>query len=113
MENAMSDKKEGIGHYSVDQLIAMLSSLDHFERAEAARQLCNMGKEAIKALPTLLALHNDPWYQVRIQVPRAIIHIEACPDEAAEVLNSLVEDEDETVRLYAKEAQRILLERTS
>ena len=98
---------------SVDQLMQMLSSLDHFARAEAARQLCNMGKEAIMALPALLSLYDDPWYQVRIQVPRAIIHMEARPDEVAEVLNRLVDDEDETVRLYAAEAQRVLVIRTS
>jgi len=98
---------------SIDQLVEMLSSIDCFERAEAARQLCNMGNEAIKALPALLSLYNDPWYQVRIQVPRAIIHMEVCPDKVAEVLNNLLNDADKSVRLYAQEAQRVLVERTS
>jgi hypothetical protein len=65
-----------------------------------------MGKEALVALPRLLALHNDPWYQVRIQVARAIIHLGVPPDEVADVLTKLLEDEDEIVRLYAKEAQQ-------
>jgi HEAT repeat protein len=102
-----------ISYRSIDELMAMLTSPDHFDRAEAARHLCNMGNKAIKALPALLALHNDPWYQVRIQVPRTIIHMEVHPDEAAKVLNKLLNDDNESVRAYAKEAQRVLVERTS
>jgi HEAT repeat protein len=98
---------------SFDELVAMLSSPDHFDRAEAARLLVNMQNEALKALPALLALHNDPWYHVRIQVPRAIIHMDVRPDEATDVLNCLLDDEDETVRLYAEEAQRVLGQRMS
>jgi hypothetical protein len=113
MENTMQEKKDGSSLRSLDELMAMLSSPDHFDRAEASRLLVNMRKEAVKALPALLALHNDLWYQVRIQVPRAIIHMEARPDEAAEVLNRLLDDKDETVRLYAEEAQRVLAQRMS
>jgi|SRR5579875_3930422 HEAT repeat protein len=109
----MQRKKGRIVGGSFDELVAMLSSPDHFDRAEAARLLVNMRKEAIKALPALLTLHNDPCDLVRIQVPRAIIHMEARSDEAAEVLNKLLDDEDEMVRLYAKEAQRVLVARMS
>jgi HEAT repeat protein len=109
----VQDKENRAGGTSFDQFMEMLSSPDHFDRAEAARQICNMGKTAVKALPALLALHNDSWYQVRIQVPRAIIHMEARLDEVAEVLNRLLRDDDETVRLYAKEAQRVLTQRMS
>jgi HEAT repeat protein len=104
-------EKDGINCYSVEQLVTMLSAPDHFDRAKAARLLCNRGKEAIRALPALLAMHSDPWYQVRIQVPRAIIHMGAGSAEAVEVLNKLLEDEDESVRLFAREALRVLLER--
>ena len=107
----ITENKDRTARHSLDQLLAMLSSSNHFDRAEAARQICNMGKDAVRALPAVLALVNDPWYQVRIQIPRAIIHMEARSDDAVEVLNRLLEDEDETVRLYAKEAQRVLIER--
>lgn len=108
------EKREDEGNRdSVERLMTMLSSPDHFDRAEAARQLCNMGKEAIMALPALLNLFKDPWYQVRIQVPRAIIRMQPRPEQVAEILSSLLDDEDETVRLYAREAQRSLFEGTS
>jgi hypothetical protein len=115
MVSVMHEKKDSFRSIDqlINQLIKMISSLDHFERAEAARQPCNMGKEAVRALPALLSLSNDPWYQVRIQVPRAMIHMGARPDEVAEVLDNLLNDADETVRLYAQEAQRVLVERTS
>jgi len=110
----MMERKNGrIVGGSFDELVAMLSSSNHFDRAEAARLLVNMRKEAIKALPALLALHNDPCDLVRIQVPRAIIHMEARPDEAAEVLRCLLNDKDKIVRLYAEEAQQVLTQRTS
>lgn len=105
-------EKDEINCCSVGELIELLSSPDHFDRAEAARQLCNMGKDAIEALPVLLSLYNDPWYQVRIQVPRAIIHMGTRSDEATGILHKLLDDEDEIVRLYAKEAQRVISERT-
>jgi hypothetical protein len=54
----------------IDQLIAMMSSPDHFARAEADRRLCNMGKDVVKALPVLRAHHNDTWYQVTEKGPR-------------------------------------------
>ena len=92
----------------VDQLAEQLRSDDNFVRAEAARQLCNMGVVARRTLPRLLALAGDPWYQVRIQVPRAIIHLRATAGEAAVVLAQLLKDPDETVRLYAQEAQRVV-----
>jgi HEAT repeat protein len=111
MVSEMRGKNDGMS--SVDQLRQMLSSQDDVQRAEAARQLVNRGKEAIEALPALLALQNDAWYQVRIQVPRAIIHFEVNPEEAAKALGKLVNDEDKCVRLYAEEAQRVLASRTS
>ena len=50
-------------------------------------------------------------HQLRIQVPRAIIHMEVGPDEVTGILNSLLNDEEESVRSYAREAQRVSLER--
>jgi HEAT repeat protein len=95
----------------VDRLVDQLHSDDNFVRAEAARQLCNLGEVAQRTLPQLLALTDDPWYQVRIQVPRAIIHLGATTDEAAVVLPRLLHDPDETVRLYAQEALRVVSSR--
>src|SRR4051794_4253915 len=92
----------------VDRLVDQLRSDDHFVRAEAARQLCNLGPAARRTLPQLLALAGDAWYQVRLQVPRAIIHLGATADEAAAVLPQLLNDSDETVRLYAQEAARVI-----
>lgn len=101
----------GARESSIDLLIATLVSPNRSYRAKAARSLCNMGNNAIKAAPAILALHNDPWYQVRIQVARAIIHMEVDPDEATTVAGILLNDEDESVRLYAIEALRVLKER--
>jgi HEAT repeat protein len=90
-------------------LIRSLSSMDKFERAEAARELCNSGHR--EALATLLKLCEDPWYQVRIQVPRAMILLGARMSDVAEILRLLSKDSDESVRCYATEARRILIER--
>jgi HEAT repeat protein len=104
----MGQKKEAAESNSVEDLLEILASGDRFKRAEAARELCNMGMKASGALPSLLALYNDPCYLVRVQVPRAIIKMRPHPDAVIEILNHLLNDEDKIVRLHAMEAQEIL-----
>jgi HEAT repeat protein len=87
---------------TVEQLVALLSSPDKFVRARAARMLVNKGPEAAGELSALLAMHTDPWYMVRVQVPRAAMHLRARPDQVEEILDRLMKDEDSIVRLYSQ-----------
>lgn len=107
----MNEKKKEGNCLSFRDLLAMLASPDGFDRAEAAKQLCNLGKEASNAGPAIPNLNNDPSYLVRIQVPRAVIHFEIQSQEALNILDRLVNDENEIVKEYAKEARTVMVER--
>lgn len=98
---------------TIQNLIDLLATTEGVGRAEVARQLCNLGREGVVAVPALLALHEDPWHQVRLQVPRAVIHLQVPRIDAIPVLDKLAEDSDESVRLYAIEAIRVLSVRES
>src|SRR5436309_3290550 len=93
---------------TVGELCGLLSSPDQHERAEAARQLVNKGRDAIGALPALLALHNDGYWAVRVQVARAILAL--CPrnERVVQILSELARDENEGVRGYAREAEEVI-----
>lgn len=104
----MNDPPQTPEEELIDRLVGQLRSDDNFIRAEAARALCNMGPIARRSLPELLALATDSWYQVRIQVPRAIINLGPTASDALAVLPRLLHDPDETVRLYAQEALRVI-----
>jgi HEAT repeat protein len=88
----------------VDFLLAALQSLDWFERAEAARTLCNMGSQATDNLESLLALRYDPSYLVRLQVVRATFHLGEASEQVISILREMITDENEIVRSYASEA---------
>jgi HEAT repeat protein len=93
---------------TIDERIAQLSSPDPSERAEAARRLSNLGPLAVKALPAMLALCDDPNWMVRIQIPRAIIRFRPYDHDVEAALQRLCQDSKEVVRLYAEEAaQRV------
>jgi HEAT repeat protein len=98
--------KHTVDNPSLGLYLTKLLSSNYLERAEAARQLSNMGQNAIEALPALLSLYKDPSRYVRIQVARAILHMQAPPEQVQEPLNALLMDEDQVVRLYAQEARR-------
>lgn len=104
----MVQLSDNSGASDLERLAAQLHSEDRFVRADAAWQIVQHGVGARRYLPQLLALAEDPWYQVRIQVPRAIIHMRATQDEAGLVIQRLLHDQDEVVRLYAQEAQSVL-----
>ncbi len=93
-------------HDQVEELVALLVSPDALARAEAARRLVSMRHQAAVALPALLALCNDSWFLVRMQVPRAIMHMRARSPEATEILQNLLSDENEVVRLLCNRSQK-------
>ncbi len=96
----------------IDELLGLLSSSDRHIRFDAARSLCRMGKNNPKILPALLRLHSDPYFAVRCQVARAVIHLNPEPLNVLPILDQLLQDEDKNVRNYAAEAKAILLGRT-
>ena len=93
-------------NYPQQDLLRLLSSRNQIDRAEAARCLVN-GKDK-SCLPALLDLATDPSCLVRFQVPRAMVHLEARFQDVSDILDRLVVDPDELVRLMAQEAKATL-----
>jgi HEAT repeat protein len=86
---------------SVPDLIGFLASPHELIRSQAARELVNRKEQPAVAWPGLLAARADGSWVVRMQVPRAAVHLGVAPEEAVPVLESLLDDPSDIVRGYA------------
>jgi hypothetical protein len=93
---------------SVPELLELLDSPHYGRRAQAARELANRKEQPALVWPRLAARHTDETWMVRMQIPRAAIHLGIPAERAVPLLRELLGDEDEVVRGYAAWALRRL-----
>jgi len=86
---------------SVPELLGWLSDPHYGRRAQAARTLVNRKEQPAAVWPALLAARADDCWMVRIQVPRAAVHLGVPAEQAIPVLRELLGDADELVQGYA------------
>jgi HEAT repeat protein len=101
-------RRPDFGDKPVDFLLNSLQSADWYERAEAARTLCNRKVAGKDVFDKLVSLRNDPCYFVRIQVVRATSHLDGEVEQVKAILNDMLGDENEIVRSYAEAALKSL-----
>jgi HEAT repeat protein len=82
-------------------LLGWLSDPHYGRRSQAARTLVNRKEQPGVVWPALQAARADDCWMVRIQVPRAAVHLGIPAEQAVPVLRELLGDADEVVRGYA------------
>jgi HEAT repeat protein len=87
---------------SVQELIGFLDSSHDRVRTAAARELVNRNEQPEVVWQSVLAKRSDECWMVRLQAPRAAVHLKAPPEQAIPVLQTLLDDPNEYVRDYAE-----------
>jgi HEAT repeat protein len=85
---------------SVPELIGFLDSPHYGVRSQVARELVNRKEQPETVWPHLLARRSDESWMVRLQVPRATVHLNVPGEHAIPVLQELLNDPDGVVRSY-------------
>jgi HEAT repeats len=86
---------------TVPELIGFLSRSHYLDRAGSARQLVNRKEQPEIVWPHLLAARADESWMVRMQVPRATVHLGVLADQAIPVLREMLDDHDAVVQSYS------------
>ena len=86
---------------SVPDLLGWLSDTHYGRRSQAARSLVNRKEQPAVVWPALLAARADDCWMVRMQVPRAAVHLGILPEQAVPVLEALLDDPSDIVQGYA------------
>jgi hypothetical protein len=87
---------------SVNKWARDLSNPDRFRRSTAAQQLVDAGLPAATAWPLLVALQDDPYRAVRLEVVRATYRFGVSDEESVPLLRKFLQDEDPLVCRYAQ-----------
>jgi hypothetical protein len=93
---------------SIPELLEFLDSSHYGRRAQAARELANRKEQPAVVWPRMTARRADESWMVRMQIPRAAIHLGVAAELAVPLLRELLGDEHDVVRGYAAWALRRL-----
>lgn len=88
----------------VQQLIAKLKSADPHDRAEAAEDLCSLGRKAVAATDALKEHLKETDARVRIWAAAALLHIDPSQTAAIDQLNDGLNDSNASTRREAARA---------